>query len=175
MAKHVSEVEDGFALKRQRENAKRGKKRKVKGECTIPPPSGEAHPQQLHDVQPDQQAGNLRLCRDPSTREKVQHAERVMSEHVVGHDLRLLGCTHRQGSLLGNHVADQPVLATLLPKSRLHAVVPHRRHAQGHGSATRCSESEPTNLGSLRYGGDGNKRRNPTMKRKKPKISKPWA
>jgi hypothetical protein len=35
MAKHISEVEDGFALKRQRD---KGKKRKVKGECTIPSP-----------------------------------------------------------------------------------------------------------------------------------------
>jgi hypothetical protein len=38
MAKHVSEVEDGFALKRQRENTKPGKKRNVKDGCTIPPP-----------------------------------------------------------------------------------------------------------------------------------------
>jgi hypothetical protein len=32
MAKHVSEVEDGFALKRQRENARKRKKAKVEGE-----------------------------------------------------------------------------------------------------------------------------------------------
>ncbi len=38
MAKHVSEVEDGFALKRKPKKAKREEKRKVEGECTIPPP-----------------------------------------------------------------------------------------------------------------------------------------
>src|SRR5258708_28411764 len=37
MAKHVSEVEDGFGLKRQRDNGKCAKKRKVKGEHTILP------------------------------------------------------------------------------------------------------------------------------------------
>ena len=38
MAKDVSEIEDGFALKLQRDNGKRGKKQKLKGEHTIPPP-----------------------------------------------------------------------------------------------------------------------------------------
>ena len=43
MAKHVSEVEDGFAYKKQRDDARKngkkkanGKKPKVEGECTIP-------------------------------------------------------------------------------------------------------------------------------------------
>jgi len=40
--KDVSDIEDGFALKRQRENARsRGKKKRKKprGEHTIPPPT----------------------------------------------------------------------------------------------------------------------------------------
>ena len=85
MAKNLSEVEDGFALKHQRENAKRGKKPKVKGDYTI-------LPRPVKHILSSYTMSNpisKRAISDVETQardEKVQHAERLMSEHVVGHD-----------------------------------------------------------------------------------------
>src|SRR5258708_19793483 len=84
MAKHVSEVEDGFALKRQRDKTK-GKKRKVDVEHTIPLPP-------VNHILSSYTMSNPISKRAVSdyveiqAREKVQHAERVMTEHVLGHD-----------------------------------------------------------------------------------------
>lgn len=86
MAKHLSEVEDGFALKRQRENAKRGKKRKVKGECTIPPRPVKHILSSYTMSNPISKRAISDYVETQARDEKVQHAERIMSEHVVGRD-----------------------------------------------------------------------------------------
>src|SRR6266851_9614574 len=86
MAKHVSEVEDGFALNRQRENAKRGKKRKVKGECTIPPPPVKHILSSYTMSNPISKRAISDYVETQARDETVQHAERIMSEHVVGND-----------------------------------------------------------------------------------------
>jgi len=86
MAKHVSEVEDGFALNRQRENAKRGKKRKVKGECTIPPPPVKHILSSYTMSNPISKRAISDYVETQARDEKVQHTERIMSEHVVGND-----------------------------------------------------------------------------------------
>lgn len=85
----VSDVEDGFALKRRREMGRaRGKKRRrpLRGEHTIPPPPAK------HIL------GTFTLANLTSKRavtdyvetqargEKVQHAEKVKSEHILGSD-----------------------------------------------------------------------------------------
>ena len=82
MAKHVSEVQDGFALKRQRD---KGKKRKVKGECTIPPPPVK-HILSSYTMSNPISKRAVSDYVEIQAREKVQHAERVMTEHVLGHD-----------------------------------------------------------------------------------------
>jgi hypothetical protein len=85
MAKHVSEVEDGFALKRQRENTKPGKKRNVKDGCTIPPPPVK-HILSSYTMSNPISKRAISDYVEIQSREKVEHAERVMSEHVVGRD-----------------------------------------------------------------------------------------
>jgi hypothetical protein len=86
MAKHVSEVKDGFALKRQRENARKGKKRKVKGECTIPPPPVKHILSSYTMSNPISKRAISDYVETQARDEKVQYAERIMSEHVVGND-----------------------------------------------------------------------------------------
>src|SRR6266566_5572242 len=82
MAKHISEVEDGFALKRQRDKEK---KPKVKGECTIPPPPVK-HILSSYTMSNPISKRAVSDYVEIQGREKVQHAERVMTEHVLGHD-----------------------------------------------------------------------------------------
>lgn len=85
MAKHVSDVEDGFALKRARENARKGKRRMVKGEHTIPPPPVK-HILSSYTMSNPISKRAVSDYVEIQTREKVQHAERVMTEHILGHD-----------------------------------------------------------------------------------------
>jgi hypothetical protein len=85
MAKHISEVEDGFALKRQRENARKSRKRKVKGECTIPPPPVK-HILSCYTMSNPISKRAISDYVEIQAREKVEHAERVLSEHVTGRD-----------------------------------------------------------------------------------------
>src|SRR5438874_626044 len=88
MAKRISDVEDGFATKRLREGASAsGRNRKaVRGECTIPPPpvkhilgsftlSNPASARAIREYVESQAGG-----------ERVQHAERVSTEHVFDRD-----------------------------------------------------------------------------------------
>jgi predicted RNA-binding Zn-ribbon protein involved in translation (DUF1610 family) len=89
MAKHVSEIEDGFAYKRQRENAhKNGRKRKskVQGECTIPPPPVKHILSSYTMSNPISKRAISDYVETQARDEKVQHAERIMSEHVAGND-----------------------------------------------------------------------------------------
>jgi hypothetical protein len=88
MAKKISDIEDGFAMKRCRESARAsGRKAKaVSGKCTIPPPpvkhilgsftlSNPASARAIRDYVESQARG-----------EKVQHAEKVTTEHVFDRD-----------------------------------------------------------------------------------------
>src|SRR5216684_5759849 len=84
MAKHVSDVEDGFALKRQRDKAK-GKKRNIDGEHTIPSPPVK-HILSSYTMSNPISKRAVSDYVEIQAREKVQHAERVMTEHVLGHD-----------------------------------------------------------------------------------------
>jgi hypothetical protein len=85
MATKMSDIEDGFTLKRRRENARSKKRKAVKGECTIPPPP-------VKHILGSFTLSNPRSKRaiadyvDVQAREKVLHAEKVKSEHVVGND-----------------------------------------------------------------------------------------
>lgn len=83
--KDLSDIEDGFALKRRREIARaRGNKGKnVRGKHTIPPPP-------VKHVLSSYTMGNpiskRAVCDyvETQAREKVLHAEKVKSEHVMG-------------------------------------------------------------------------------------------
>jgi hypothetical protein len=77
MAKYVSDIEDGFALKREREKTSKGRVGSSKGSTqtlggyTMSNPSSKRAISNYVEIQ---------------AREKVQHAERMMSEHILGHD-----------------------------------------------------------------------------------------
>jgi len=73
-------------MKRQRETAKRGKKRKVRGECTIPPPPVKHILSSYTMSNPISKRAISDYVERQARNETVQHAERIMSEHVVGHD-----------------------------------------------------------------------------------------
>lgn len=83
MAKHVSEVEDGFALKRRRDEGK--KRKRIKGEHTIPPPPVK-HILSSYTMSNPISKRAVSDYVEIQAREKVQHAERVMTEHILGHD-----------------------------------------------------------------------------------------
>ena len=85
MAKHVSEVEDGFTLKRQRDQGEKGKKRKFKEEHTIPLPPVR-HILSSYTMSNPISKRAVSDYVEIQARENVQHAERVMTEHVLGHD-----------------------------------------------------------------------------------------
>ena len=83
MSKHVSEVEVGFALKRRRDEGK--KRKRVKGEHTIPPPPVK-HILSSYTMSNPISKRAVSDYVEIQAREKVQHAERVMTEHILGHD-----------------------------------------------------------------------------------------
>jgi hypothetical protein len=89
MAKHVSEVEDGFAHKRQRDKSRKetdGKKPKPEGEPTIPPPPVKHILSSYTMSNPISKQAISDYVETQARDETVQHAERIMSEHVVGND-----------------------------------------------------------------------------------------
>lgn len=88
MAKHVAEVEDGFACKHPRENPSKGSKRKpkVEGEHTIPPPPAKHILSSYTLSNPISKRAISDYVETQARDQTVQHAERVMSEHVVGRD-----------------------------------------------------------------------------------------
>src|SRR5438552_358232 len=88
MAKRISDIEDGFAMKRRRERASASSRNRkaVREECTIPPPpvkhilgsftlSNPASARAIRDYVESQARG-----------ERVQHAEKVTTEHVFDRD-----------------------------------------------------------------------------------------
>src|ERR1700739_4388760 len=85
VAKHVSEVEDGFALKRRRDEGKKRKKPKGKGEHATPTPPVK-HILSSYTMSNPISKRAVSDYVEIQAREKVEHAERVMTEHILGHD-----------------------------------------------------------------------------------------
>jgi hypothetical protein len=88
MAKRTSDIEDGFALKRLRESASAsGRKPKPgRGECTIPPRPVK-HILGSFTLSNPASARAIRNYVESQTRgEKVQHAEKVTTEHIFDRD-----------------------------------------------------------------------------------------
>jgi hypothetical protein len=84
----VSDVEDGFALKKWKKTTRvSGRKRKrVRGDCTIPP-----HPEKhiLSSFSLSNPASKRAIqdyVESQARGERVQHAEKVKSEHLLGHE-----------------------------------------------------------------------------------------
>ncbi len=91
----MAEVEDGFVAKRRRESAWKGDKKKpgVKGECTIPPPPVK-HILSSYTFNPISKQAVSAYVKTQARDETVQHAERIMSEHVVGRDYDCWDVSH---------------------------------------------------------------------------------
>lgn len=85
--KHPWEIEDGFALKRQRDEAlKKGKKsKKPDGDCVIPPPPA-THILSSFVLSNPRSRKAIKDYVNIQAREKVLHAENVKTEHAVGRD-----------------------------------------------------------------------------------------
>lgn len=89
MAKRVSEIEDGFAMKRQQESARENRKKKrgsSRGGCTVPPPPLKHILSSYTMSNPISERAISDYFETQARDEKVQHAERIMSEHVGGND-----------------------------------------------------------------------------------------
>ncbi len=78
-------MDDGFTLKRRRENARNSKKR-GQGECTIPPTPVKSILSSFTLSNPTSKRMIADYVETQARGEKVLHAEKVKSEHVVGHD-----------------------------------------------------------------------------------------
>src|SRR3989442_1287831 len=85
MATKMSDIEDGFSMKRQRENPRK-KKPKVKGKCTIPPPPVKHILSSFTLSKPGSRRAIKDYVESQARDERVLHAEKVKSEHVVGRD-----------------------------------------------------------------------------------------
>jgi hypothetical protein len=91
MAKHVSEVEDGFALNRGRDKARKGgtmqKKRALGTECTIPPPP-------VKHILSSYTMSNPISKRSVSDYDEIRPA-RKLSTSVMGYSIFLFRSIHR--------------------------------------------------------------------------------
>jgi hypothetical protein len=89
MAKNVSEVEDGFAVKRHRDKASgagtKPKKGQLDTEHAIPPPPVK-HILSSYTMSNPISKRAISDYVEIQAREKVEHAERMMTEHVIGRD-----------------------------------------------------------------------------------------
>lgn len=86
---NVSDIEDGFALKRRREKGRaRGKKprRAPRGEHTIPPPPAKHILGSFTLANPTSKRAVSDYVETQARGEKVLHAEKVKSEHILGSD-----------------------------------------------------------------------------------------
>jgi hypothetical protein len=83
----VSDVEDGFALKKRKERTPSGRKRKrVRGAHTIPPPPVKHVLSSFSLSNPVSKRAVQNYVESQARDEKVQHAEKVKSEHLLSHD-----------------------------------------------------------------------------------------
>jgi hypothetical protein len=88
MAK-VSDIEDGFALKRRREKGRAQKKkprRAHRGEHTIPPPPAKHILGSFTLANPTSKRAVSDYVETQARGETVVHAEKVKSERILGHD-----------------------------------------------------------------------------------------
>src|SRR5467141_5225008 len=77
---HVSDIEDGFALKR------RTKRKPVSGECTIPPRPVKHILSSFTLSNPASKRAVKDYVESQARGERVQHAEKIKSEHLFGRD-----------------------------------------------------------------------------------------
>src|ERR1700720_4788848 len=85
----LSDIEDGFALKHQRANARaRGKKgrRSPEDSHTIPPPPAKHILGSFTLANPTSKRAVSDYVETQARGEKVLHAEKVKSEHILGSD-----------------------------------------------------------------------------------------
>ena len=88
MATRKSDIEDGFTMKRKRDTSRgRGKKRKsVKGECTVPPIPVKHILSSFTLSNPTSKRAIKDYVESQARNERVQHAEKVKSEHLFDRD-----------------------------------------------------------------------------------------
>jgi hypothetical protein len=85
----VSDIEDGFALKRRREKARTGgkkRRRAPRGKHTIPPPPAKHILGSFTLANPTSKRAVSDYVATQARGEKVLHAEKVKSEHILGSD-----------------------------------------------------------------------------------------
>src|SRR5271156_5602940 len=85
----VSDIEDGFALKRRREKALTGGKKRGRAplsEHTIPPPPAKHILGSFTLANPTSKRAVSDYVETQARGEKVLHAEKVKSEHIIGSD-----------------------------------------------------------------------------------------
>jgi hypothetical protein len=84
----MSDIEDGFALKRRRENARARKKslRAPRGEHTIPPQAAKHILGSFTLANPTSKRAVSDYVETQARGERVLHAEKVKSEHILGSD-----------------------------------------------------------------------------------------
>lgn len=85
----VSDIEDGFALKRRREKVRAGGRKRrhsLRGKHTIPPPPAKHILGSFTLANPTSKRAVADYVETQARGEKVQHAEKVKSEHILGSD-----------------------------------------------------------------------------------------
>jgi len=85
----MSDIEDGFALKRQRKKTKAQKKKRrasPRGECTIPPVPVKHILGSFTLANPTSKRAVSDYVESQARDEKVLHAEKVKSDHILGSD-----------------------------------------------------------------------------------------
>src|SRR5882724_6005473 len=82
----MSDIEDGFALKRQRKNAKAQKKKRPRGECTIPPRPVKHILGSFTLANPTSKRAVSDYVESQARDEKVLYAEKMKSEYILGGD-----------------------------------------------------------------------------------------
>jgi hypothetical protein len=84
----VSDVEDGFAWKKRKKKARATgqKPKRARGECTIPPHPVKHILSSFSLSNPASKRAVQEYVESQARGERVQHAEKVKSEHLLGHE-----------------------------------------------------------------------------------------
>src|SRR5579862_8629627 len=86
MVNNISVIEDGFALKRKRQKTRGKKKKRPLGKCTIPRRPVKYILSSFTLSNPTSKRAIQDYVESQARAEKVQHAEKVKSEHLFGRD-----------------------------------------------------------------------------------------
>jgi hypothetical protein len=87
--------------------SKKPRPRKPTDDCTIPPPiAAKDLPRLVLPRNDDEVRKIAEYVEWQANGETVEHAEKLSTEHVMGTKARVLGRSHRQRAILGNHLAD---------------------------------------------------------------------